>query len=99
MNPQAASTERTSAFRSGFELHPIAARAAAATTRQWRDALVVSALADGTIAVVDILDGRTTRLWNYLDYSATLREGDPVAIHDRYGVLAVGNLRLSVAVV
>lgn len=98
MNPETRTSERSSAFRPGFELHPITARAAAATPGRWRDAVVVSAHAEGTIEVADMFDGRITRLWNYLDHSALLATGEPVALHDQYGVLAAGDLRVSVRV-
>jgi len=88
-----------SAFQPGFGLHPIMERAAGATSRQWRDAFVETAHASGDIVLRTLEDGRIIRTWNHLDNTHVIAVGEPVAVHERFGVLAVGRVRLSVRIV
>lgn len=85
-----------SAFLPGFELHPIMLRAALATSRQWRDAIVEEVDESGVIRLRALDDGSVIRVWNYLDNAGVIAVGAPVAVHERFGVLASGALRLSV---
>ncbi len=91
-------SESRSVFDAGFDIHPIQLRAAIATPASWQDALVVSASANGSIVVRNPFDGSENRLWNHADNTSVLAKGDPVVVHSLYGVLAAGELYLSVAV-
>lgn len=88
--------ERRSAFDAGFELHPIQRGAAIATASKWRDVLVAGIDADGVIELVDLFSGAAARVWNYLDHTEAISVGEPVSWHPQYGVLAAGELHLSV---
>jgi hypothetical protein len=85
-------------FEAGFQLHPIQRLAAIATPSQWRDALVVRTAASGTITVYDVAADSTRTLWHFADLSEILPVGEPVSVHDEYGVLAIGERYLSVSV-
>ena len=87
-----------SAYQPGFGLHPIMERAAVATSRQWRDAIVEAAHESGEIVLRTLEDGRVIRTWNHLDNTDVIAVGEPVAVHERFGVLAVGRVRLSVRI-
>lgn len=79
----------------GHGLHPIRATAAAATTR-WTDAIVESANTSGVIELVTVFTGRHHVVWSHHDAARTLRPGDAVALHQQYGILAMGRTRWSV---
>jgi hypothetical protein len=85
-------------FEAGYQLHPIQRLAAIATPSQWRDALVVGTTASGTITVYDVAADSTRTLWHFADLSEILAVGEPVSVHDEYGVLAIGERYLSVSV-
>jgi len=91
-----AGTTSAGEFLPGFALHPIRRRAALATGTKWRDALVSRVDADGSIELIDLDNDRVIPVWNYLDLTASLKAGEPVALHSQYSVLAVGDLLLSV---
>ncbi|GAB3042383.1 hypothetical protein GCM10027052_25400 [Parafrigoribacterium mesophilum] len=80
----------------GHALHPIQARAAAATGSKWIDGIVRNASTDGWIAVEPIGSGDTIWAWHHHDLSAQLSPGAPVALHSLYKVLAAGDTRVSV---
>jgi hypothetical protein len=81
--------------RPGHGLHAVQLTLAAATPSQWRDALVVTAHADGWVHAVT-LDGASVAWWNHGDLSRTVAAGDPVAWHPAYNVLAAGDRRFNV---
>jgi hypothetical protein len=85
-------------LEAGYQLHPIQRRAAIATPSQWRDALVVGATASGTITVYDLASDTTDTLWHFADLTDVLPVGEPVSVHEEYGVLAIGERYFSVAV-
>lgn len=93
---RAASGQGAEMFDDGYALHPIARQAAIATPSHWRDAFVVSAREDGWIDLADF-DGGTISCWHFDDLRALLTPGSPVAVHSVYGVLAVGDELLNVA--
>jgi hypothetical protein len=85
-------------LEAGYQLHPIQRLAAIATASQWRDALVVEATATGTITVYDLASDSTRTLWHFADLTEILPAGEPVSVHEEYGVLAIGERHLSVSI-
>lgn len=86
-----------SSFAPGHALHLIQARLAAATTAGWTDALVTAVdRAAGTLRVTT-LDGEALALWNAGGAALEVEPGQPVAVHTRWDVLAIGALRYNVA--
>ncbi|GAB2518468.1 hypothetical protein GCM10027064_15180 [Microbacterium petrolearium] len=86
-----------SSYAPGHALHLIQARVASATPREWTDGIVAHADAlEGTLVVRD-LDGDLHELWNGSGAALEAPEGTPVALHRRYGVLAVGRAQFNVA--
>ena len=81
-------------FETGYELNPIQRLAAVATTSQWRDVVVSSVSEDGWIDLVDLDTQAESRVWHYT--STGVGVGEPVSVHERYGVLAVGRELFSV---
>jgi len=88
---------RCSSFAPGHALHLIQARIASATPAEWLDALVESADAVTGDLVVRTLDGQEHALWNGSGAALEAAPGTPVALHARYGVLAVGRAQFNVA--
>ncbi|MFJ4175098.1 hypothetical protein [Microbacterium sp. NPDC089696] len=86
-----------SSFAPGHALHLIQARLASATPSDWTDAVVEHADAANGRLVVRTLDGETHDLWNRAGAALEAPVGTPVALHGRYGVLAVGRTRFNVA--
>lgn len=88
-----------SSFAPGHALHLIQARLASATPTRWTDALVTAVdAASGVIALV-ALDGASHTVWNAGGAALEVAPGTPVALHERYGVLAVGRIQYNVAAV
>lgn len=88
-----------SSFEAGHALHLIQARIASATPAEWVDAIVeLSDAATGDL-VVRTLDGAAHALWNGASAALEAPSGTPVALHVRYGVLAVGPTQFNVALV
>ena len=83
-----------SGFETGFELNPIQRLAAVATPSHWRDVVVTGVSADGWIDLVDLDSQAESRAWHYESTGVTV--GEPVSLHDQYGVLAVGRTLFSV---
>lgn len=81
-------------YSPGHRLHFLQARLASATPSEWLDAVVEDAGADGEL-VLRTLDGAGVRVWHAS--RSGVRAGEPVALHARYGVLAHGDRRVSVA--
>jgi len=90
---------RCSSFAPGHALHLIQARLASATPTDWVDALVESTDAVSGDLVVRTLDGDAHALWNGSGAALEAVPGTPVALHARYGVLAVGGTQFNVAAV
>ena len=90
---------RCSSFAPGHALHLIQARIASATPSEWVDALVEQADAVSGDLVVRTLDGEAHSLWNGSGAALEAAAGTPVALHPRYGVLAVGGTQFNVATV
>ncbi|MBO9624938.1 MAG: hypothetical protein J7484_01035 [Microbacterium sp.] len=88
-----------SSFAPGHALHLIQARIASATPTEWIDAIVEIADAESGDLVVRTLDGAAHALWNGSGAALEAAEGTPVALHERYGVLAVGRAQFNVAAV
>ncbi|MGN8027924.1 hypothetical protein [Microbacterium sp. 22242] len=86
-----------SSFAPGHALHLIQSRLAAATTTGWADALVVHADRGTGEILLHTLDGEELTLWNAGGASLEVEPGQPVALHTRWDVLAVGTLRYNVA--
>lgn len=63
----------------------------------WVDAVVTGTGTDGAIDAVRWADGEPVRLWHHVHRPDLLAPGAPVAVHSRYGVLAIGDDRLNVA--
>jgi len=83
-------------FETGYELNPIQRLAAVATASHWRDVVVTAVSADGLIELVDLDTQAASRAWHY--ESTGVSVGEPVSLHDQYGVLAVGRALFSVRV-
>ncbi len=88
-----------SSFAAGHALHLIQARIASATPAEWVDAIVEQADAATGDLVVRTLDGAAHALWNGSGAALEAAPGTPVALHARYGVLAVGRAQFNVAAV
>ncbi|MDN6795094.1 MAG: hypothetical protein L0L69_08615 [Propionibacterium sp.] len=80
----------------GHELHAIRACAASAMPSRWVDALVHCVREDGSLEVVEAYTGRVHRLWNHADLTEAVRPGEPVALQEAYGVLALPGRLVSV---
>jgi hypothetical protein len=88
-----------SSYAPGHALHLIQARLASATPADWADALVSDVdAARGVIRLVT-LDGAAHTLWNAGGATLEVAPGTPVALHSRYGVLAIGRVQYNVAAV
>jgi hypothetical protein len=74
-------------------------RLAQSTPSKWRDAIVSEVHPDGRIHVVSVDDSAEVVLWNHSHGDLADRIGEPVAVHSVYGVLALGENWLNVAVV
>jgi len=83
-----------SGFETGFELNPIQRLAAVATPSHWRDVVVTGVSADGWIDLVDLDTQAESRVWHYQSTGVVV--GEPVSLHDQYGVFAVGRALFSV---
>ncbi|KJL35209.1 hypothetical protein [Microbacterium azadirachtae] len=86
-----------SSFAPGHALHLIQARLAAATTAGWTDALVTGLDRAAGIVQVQTLEGEILSLWNAGGAALEVEPGQPVAVHTRWNVLAIGALRYNVA--
>ncbi|WP_232224471.1 hypothetical protein [Microbacterium sp. 1.5R] len=86
-----------SSFEAGHALHLIQARIASATPTEWADAIVEHADAATGELTVRTLDGATHALWNSGGAALEAPAGTPIALHVRYGVLAVGRTQFNVA--
>ena len=83
----------------GHGILTLHARAIAATPSQWRDAIVVSASADGWIALNLFATGDTVWVWNHANHTASAAVGTPVALHAAFHALAIGTEHVNVLVV
>jgi hypothetical protein len=83
-------------FETGYELNPIQRLAAVATASHWRDVVVTAVGSDGWIDLVDVDTQTASRAWHY--ESTGVSVGEPLSLHDQYGVLAVGRALFSVRV-
>lgn len=81
--------------RAGHGLGALQLRLALATPSGWRDALVAGTSEDGWVTLQLWDSGETVRVWHHA--TVELAAGAPVALHDRYAVLAAGVLKLNVA--
>jgi len=85
-----------SGYETGYELNPIQRLAAVTTASHWRDVVVTAVGADGWVDLVDLDTQAGSRAWHYESTGVTV--GEPVSLHDQYGVLAVGRELFSVRV-
>jgi hypothetical protein len=86
-----------SSFSPGHAIHLIQSRLASATPSDWTDAVVEHAdTASGVILVRTISDDLPVALWNGAGAARLLDAGTPVAVHERYHVLAVGREHFNV---
>ncbi|MFS0894142.1 hypothetical protein [Microbacterium sp. 179-I 3D3 NHS] len=90
---------RCSSIAPGHALHLIQARIASATPADWIDGIVETADAATGDIQVRTLDGAAHALWNGSGAALEAPVGTPVALHARYGVLAVGRTQFNVAAV
>ena len=86
-----------SSFAPGHALHLIQSRLASATPSDWSDAIVESAdAATGVIVVRTLADATPIAVWSGAGAAERLAPGSPVALHERYHVLAVGRERFNI---
>nr|WP_274635989.1 hypothetical protein [Microbacterium bovistercoris] len=86
-----------SSFAPGHALHLIQARLASATPAEWVDAVVTDVDAAAGVLTAHALDGTRHTVWNAGGAALEAAPGTPVALHVRYGVLAVGRTQFNVA--
>jgi hypothetical protein len=79
-----------SSIAPGHALHLIQRRLAAATPRDWVDAIVAHADPATGHVIVHSLDGELLALWSGAGAAQAVTAGAPVALHARYHVLAAG---------
>ncbi|WP_322409333.1 hypothetical protein [Microbacterium invictum] len=85
---------RCTSVAPGHAMHLIQARLIAATPREWTDAIVESA--EEGLVVLRTLDGSRVDAWSAAP-PEDLLPGAPVALHARHHALALGRVRLNVA--
>ena len=83
--------------RPGHRLHAMQERLAGATASKWVDAIVVETDVDGFATLAEFTGTDVHRVWHHDAFDSGLAAGDPVALHELYGVLARGEQRFSVA--
>ena len=85
--------------RPGHGLHAMQERLASTTTSKWIDTIVIAVDADGFATLAEFGAGADAlrRVWHHGAFDGALVVGEPVALHDVYGVLARGGERFSVA--
>jgi hypothetical protein len=86
-----------SSYAPGHALHLIQARLASATPAEWSDALVTDVDAAAGVIRLVALDGTAHTVWNAGGAALEVAPGIPVALHARYGVLAIGRTQYNVA--
>lgn len=86
-----------SSFAPGHALHLIQARIASATPSEWADAIVTATDAATGDIRLSALDGTPYDAWNATGAALEVGPGTPVALHVRYGVLAIGRTQYNVA--
>jgi hypothetical protein len=83
--------------RPGHAMTLLRLRLAASTPRGWADA-VVGLIAEGGWVQLRLWEtGEERWVWHHAALTGSLHEGDPVALHEVYSVLAIGLDRLNVA--
>lgn len=87
-----------SSFAPGHALHLIQARLASATPSEWVDAIVTATDAAAGVVRLFALDGTEYEAWNAGGAALEALPGTPVALHTRYGVLAIGRTQYNVAI-
>ncbi|WP_375384577.1 hypothetical protein [uncultured Microbacterium sp.] len=85
-----------STFAPGHALHLIQLRLVAATPSEWVDAIVTTVDAEGNLSLQSVSDGSPIVVWSGAGASDAVEVGTPVAVHERYHVLAVGDRRFNV---
>lgn len=86
-----------SSYAPGHALHLIQARMASATPLGWVDAIVDAVDAASGVLQLRTLDGDLHVIWNAGGAALEAAAGTPVALHDTYGVLAIGGVQYNVA--
>lgn len=72
----------------GHDLHPVQRRLAAATPTRWVDAIAGATSDDGWLDLLSLDGELVARVWHHEHLAEIVRQGDPVALHTRYHVLA-----------
>jgi hypothetical protein len=86
-----------SSERPGHGLHPMQERLATVAASKWIDAIVIAVDVDGFANLAEFAGSAVHRVWHHDAFAGALTEGDPVALHAVYGVLARGEQRFSIA--
>ncbi|MGO1770737.1 MAG: hypothetical protein ACTHZX_12360 [Microbacterium sp.] len=89
--------EPCSSVAPGHALHLIQSRLAAATPLDWRDGIVDEIDRDAGTIRIRLLEGEARTVWTAA--RPAVLPGEPVALHERYGVLAAGRERVNVALI
>jgi hypothetical protein len=85
-------------YDAGHALHLIQDRLASATPAEWDDAIVVRTDAHDATVTVRFVGSQHEATYFSAAGAAVLTEvGEPVAVHARYRVLAVGRIRFNVS--
>lgn len=80
-----------SSFAPGHAVHLIQARLASATPAEWVDAIVEARDGErGTLVLRTVAEALPILVWNAQGAADHLVVGSPVALHERYHVLADG---------
>jgi hypothetical protein len=83
--------------RPGHGLHAMQERLAATTASKWVDAIVIAVDREGFATLAELGGDSVRRVWHHDVFGGALATGEPVALHEVYGVLARGAARFSVA--
>jgi hypothetical protein len=83
--------------RPGHGLHAMQERLAVTTASKWIDAIVTAVDGEGFATLAEFGGESVRRVWHHDAFAGALAVGEPVALHEVYGVLARGATRFSVA--
>ncbi len=83
--------------RPGHAMTLLRLRLASSTPRGWVDAVAGEVGEGGWVQLRLWETGEERWVWHHASLTGSLQQGDPVALHEAYSVLAIGSDRLNVA--